>query len=278
MIIKFQDNKLITTGFNISEEQYFEVTCANENEDNHEFVYECSACNMSFPDVEEHLKQHHAVEEEIIEVNETEAEILDDDEEYEGTLFVIKNSDGKFECRENSCGRTFKSVKPFLTHVKSHKTLPEESVRKLKEQIKQLEESPKTFEEDVDEVGTRNYRCKICSTVFNSRKRMLLHYPIHTNVAAAHKKRSHVESADDPINCKLCNRSLSNNYEMEMHMKAHAENNAAQGSRSKQVNLQPRKKKKGEPVYPCQYCQKEFKRPHEKVKHERIHTGEKPYR
>lgn len=29
--------------------------------------------------------------------------------------------------------------------------------------------------------------------------------------------------------------------------------------------------------YLFQYCQKEFKRPHEKVKHERIHTGEKPY-
>lgn len=25
--------------------------------------------------------------------------------------------------------------------------------------------------------------------------------------------------------------------------------------------------------YPCQYCGKEFGRPHEKVKHERIHTG-----
>lgn len=29
--------------------------------------------------------------------------------------------------------------------------------------------------------------------------------------------------------------------------------------------------------YPCNYCGKLFMRPHEKVKHERIHTGEKPY-
>jgi uncharacterized Zn-finger protein len=27
----------------------------------------------------------------------------------------------------------------------------------------------------------------------------------------------------------------------------------------------------------CQYCDKLFNRPHEKVKHERVHTNEKPY-
>lgn len=29
--------------------------------------------------------------------------------------------------------------------------------------------------------------------------------------------------------------------------------------------------------YQCQHCGRRFTRPHEKVKHERIHTGEKPH-
>lgn len=206
---------------------------------------------------------------------------LDDDkveevDEFDGVAFVIKNSDGKFECKD--CFRTFQSVKRFITHVKTHNSVQdEEDIHKLEEYIKQLEERENVFEEIEDESGQKSYCCKVCMTVFSTRKKMLLHYPIHTNVAAAHKKRVYIETTEDLLHCKLCNRSLNNAYELEMHLSAHEEN-SAHGSNFKPAPVESQKKrKKGEYSYPCQYCQKEFKRPHEKVKHERIHTNEKPY-
>lgn len=234
---------------------------------------------MSFPNVDEHLKEYHnddqtqvtndVVQEiHVVEVlNEYDEENeLDESEESEGMAFVVKNADGKFECKE--CFRLFISVKRFIAHIKTHGAVADKSIQKLQEYMREADESEDIFEEFEGDSGESTFRCKVCNTVFDSRKKMLLHYPIHKNVAAAHKKRNFVDTSEETFNCKLCNRSLNNAHEMKMHLSAHAEN-SAHGSKTKPDPPEKQRKKKGESFYPCQYCQKEFKRPHEKVKHER---------
>lgn len=238
---------------------------------------------MSFLNVAEHMGKYHDGQKthlakdqdqeiHVVEVtNEYDEEnILEEFEESEGMAFVVKNEDGKFECKE--CFRLFISVKRFLSHIKSHGLITDKSLQKLQEIMLKLDESEDFFDEIETDTGEPSFCCKVCKTVFNSRKKMLLHYPIHKNVAAAHKKGNFANKSEETFNCKLCNRSLNNAHEMKMHLSAHAENSAhaesaALGSKSEPAVKQ--RKKKGESSYPCQYCQKEFKRPHEKVKHER---------
>lgn len=191
-------------------------------------------------------------------------ECLENIVEVEGMAFVIKNADGKFECTE--CMRQYKSLRRFLDHAKTHGSVTSDSVQKLENLLKEVEDSEEIYDQKPlnDGSGKCIYCCKVCNTIFDSRKKMLLHYSIHENVARAQKKRQGM--AEDFLNCKLCNKSLRDEGEMTMHMKAHAENQA-QGSGAQADAKKAKSESKG--AYPCQYCQKLFKRPHEKVKHER---------
>lgn len=260
-------------------EELFEVTCIENSE-----LYQCSSCNLTFEDVDLHLKEFHSetkklpVDDENLPDDEENVEycmVADEEDpldsllDADGTAFVIKTRDGKFECKE--CFRTYKYLRRFLDHVKTHGNVTQENIQKLEEHIKQLEESEDFFEETKLAAGGSQFRCKVCNTIFNTRKKILLHYSIHQNVARAQKKHF-ASKEEESLHCKLCNRSLNNSYEMKMHLSAHAENNAHGLRQASSTVKKPQKKKAdgdGTSVYPCQYCQKEFKRPHEKVKHER---------
>lgn len=254
---------------------------ANEENENESTVYECTSCNISFSNVDEHLREYHDDKEIIVDATADdlggeEDEAGDQNEEVQGMAFVVNNTDGKFECQE--CYKTFKSIRRFIGHIKTHGSVAEESILKLEEQLYNGNEV--VYEETNNEAPqATKYRCKICNTVFDTRKKVLLHYPIHKNVAAAVKKGidSFGETSKDSLHCKLCNRSLRNADELKMHMNAHTENQAQGSKKAPPSSDGGMKRKKGASSYPCQYCQKEFKRPHEKVKHERVHTGEKPY-
>lgn len=64
-----------------------------------------------------------------------------------------------------------------------------------------------------------------------------------------------------------------------MHLRMHADHPTT-SKRLHQTKINPDQQASigadGKTKYPCQYCGKEFQRPYEKVKHERIHTGKKP--
>ena len=104
----------------------------------------------------------------------------------------------------------------------------------------------------------------------------------------------------DSVTCTVCNRKFDSADSLEMHAAVHLESGSLQ---QQQQQLQMQEELSG-PVggtspnsgqtkvetsatdiavldaqkpYQCQHCGRRFTRPHEKVKHERIHTGEKPH-
>ncbi|KAH8272881.1 hypothetical protein KR018_006661 [Drosophila ironensis] len=144
--------------------------------------------------------------------------------------------------------------------------------------------------------------CEICNTVFSSAKFLKFHMRIHEKRSnktiqdalpvGAHQQYSELDQfyceicnksfdenlltvhkqmhqrIDNEIMCGICNRQFENSVNYQMHLKIHEKpQKTAQAGR-------PSKEKAG---FPCQFCEKVFTRPYEKVKHERVHTGEKPY-
>ena len=97
----------------------------------------------------------------------------------------------------------------------------------------------------------------------------------------------------DSVTCTICNRKFDSADSLAMHAAVHMENNHSQSptqsgetvttstsaaptttsttTTAESTNIQIQK------PYQCQHCGRRFTRPHEKVKHERIHTGEKPH-
>lgn len=76
----------------------------------------------------------------------------------------------------------------------------------------------------------------------------------------------------EEFNCGICNREFKDASSYNIHMAIHADK-----SKGRQFPEARIDRFKGKAGYACQYCHKVFPRPHEKVKHERVHTGEKPY-
>lgn len=231
-------------------------------------IYQCSSCNFSFTDVNEHLQKYHDINDKIQHQNSDEdeemiLEELDVESDNEISLAPInKNKEGKYEC--NECEKSFKNYKRFVGHLKSHNSLMVEDFSELEQNVKvEFKHNEYIQLEGTD--GTI-FRCKHCNADFGTRKSLLLHLSIHKNVAEAQNKEKLFEKqqSTDIINCQICNKSFSNKLEFDLHVQAHDEN-----SPSTSKAYVPKKSaipQKG--VHPCQYCGKIFKRPHEKVKHE----------
>ncbi|XP_002062745.2 zinc finger protein 135 [Drosophila willistoni] len=152
--------------------------------------------------------------------------------------------------------------------------------------------------------------CHICNTIFGSSKALKFHMRMHGKVSTksiqdalpvgAHQqynqldqfyceicnksfdesllavhKQMHQESSLEQLMCRTCNRKFDNVNEYEMHLKMHEKQTDKPTSRP--VPSNGKKIRSDKPGYPCQYCERVFLRPYEKVKHERVHTGEKPY-
>lgn len=237
-------------------EEHLDIT----DDQNELDVYECSVCNLSFSNIELHLQEYHNQE-----LRSDELELKDEVEEV-GIALAVKTDDGRFECSDCN-GRIFKSFKRFITHIKAHRSVSEDDIKTLEDHFtkKNLKN------EDMCEKIGATFRCKVCNSEFDTRKRLLLHISIHRNVNDA-ENRSSLIQIQKLISCQLCNRTFNSQAEHEMHMNAY---HASHESHKIVKSLNRIKSSKG--MHPCQYCDKEFKRPHEKVKHERVHTNEKPF-
>lgn len=111
--------------------------------------------------------------------------------------------------------------------------------------------------------------------------------------------------AGETITCTVCNRKFDSEDSLLMHAAVHTELNGF-NTLNEQMLMPPTTQDIQDPSlmttsassslmvststanlesveghsqkpYQCQHCGRRFTRPHEKVKHERIHTGEKPH-
>ena len=85
----------------------------------------------------------------------------------------------------------------------------------------------------------------------------------------------------DSVTCTVCNRKFDSADSLAMHAAVHTELSQPH-SPTPPTTVTTDTATTAEPVenqkpYQCQHCGRRFTRPHEKVKHERIHTGEKPH-
>ncbi|XP_062556104.1 gastrula zinc finger protein XlCGF8.2DB [Armigeres subalbatus] len=128
------------------------------------------------------------------------------------------------------------------------------------------------FEEIVDteelsaEDESNEFNCNICSTKLRSSRSLKMHMRIHgVKIANTGTTRNETHFL-----CDICNRSFKSDEHLQLHLSAHG-TTATEDDTTSSVHST------NQIGYPCTYCGKRFKRPYEKVKHERIHTGEKPY-
>lgn len=146
-----------------------------------------------------------------------------------------------FEC--DVCNTVFATNKSLRLHVRMHDPV-----------------KPRTLEDATDydataasnaNANTEMFTCDVCNKTYDVQFREM-HILSHS---------------DEPkFNCTICNRKFKNEVNLSMHFKAHQE-----------AKVIPSRTEKTNTPYACGYCGRQFTRPHEKVKHERIHTGEKPH-
>lgn len=236
-------------------------------------LYECSLCDMQFHDIDDHFARFHP-DTPVEESAQYEEVALEDDgpvADQEALAFVVKNEDGRFDCE--NCNKTYKSIANYLNHVKTHGEIAKDSIKKLDAIVKQLKKKDEDTFDVISVANNLKFRCRVCKTIFPTQKQMRLHYAIHKNEELARDKAP--QDVAESFVCSQCNKSLKTASELEMHIAAHAETSHVSRERTEPKKLTV--KAGGKATHACQYCQKEFKRPYEKVKHERVHTGAKPY-
>ncbi|CAH0588992.1 unnamed protein product [Chrysodeixis includens] len=136
------------------------------------------------------------------------------------------------------CGTVFPTNKSLKLHKRMHDPIKSRPI-----------EAP-VENSDGSEVNEDKYHCLVCDKMIPE-----FYRTIHQN---SHK-------TSNVMNCSICNKKFNSLEYLEMHMNVH---NMDKVPISQQDESLP---------YTCLYCNRRFARPHEKVKHERIHTGEKPH-
>lgn len=182
--------------------------------------------------------------------------------------------------RCHSCDQTFATPKALQLHAKVHEGEPDPS--------------QKTFV------------CETCGTEFCSHKSLRLHSRMHAPVRARHVdapegtpnatftcpecgktlaesyKEAHMAlHSGDSVTCTVCNRKFDSADSLAMHAAVHTElsqpHSPTPPSTETTASANSTEPTENQKPYQCQHCGRRFTRPHEKVKHERIHTGEKPH-
>ncbi|XP_053685907.1 zinc finger protein 595-like [Sabethes cyaneus] len=216
-----------------------------------EGLHNAQANDLDSANVAESIVISYECPEESLIVNEN--EII----EHEETVQAHEDSSTVYNC--DSCGMAFHSIEE---HIRQYHR-DEEVMIELEEQLPNDQDDfgiAELTDEDSSEESS-GFKCRVCKTELLSARSLKLHLKMHD------RRKSPAARVKLDNHCNLCNRSFSNREHLQLHILGHGEGfvqltgiNSSAGS-----------------GYPCNYCGKRFKRPHEKVKHERIHTGERPY-
>ncbi|KAG7312169.1 hypothetical protein JYU34_001630 [Plutella xylostella] len=196
----------------------------------------------------------------------------------------------KYSCAH--CPVSYENAKSLCAHMKVHKAAKNAAIKAQFKNANLKGAAP------VSVVVTGPFKCHVCSTVFPTNKSLKLHKRMHDPIKArpidppvddnpdptdenngkyfcpvclkwipTGYRAAHAESHSDAdnFNCDICNKRFRSSAYRDMHMNVHS------------VEKTEVKKSDKSLPYTCLYCSRQFARPHEKVKHERIHTGEKPH-
>ncbi|KAH8347895.1 hypothetical protein KR084_002199, partial [Drosophila pseudotakahashii] len=160
-----------------------------------------------------------------------------------------KDSSSVISC--GICNTVFSSDKFLKFHMRIHESRASKSIQ---------EALPVGAHQQYSELD--QFYCEICNKSFDE------------NLLTVHKQM-HQQSTNTNANmCSICNRKFEDDVTYQMHQKIHEK--PRETDTSSRLSQRPGGDKE-KPGFPCQYCERVFTRPFEKVKHERVHTGEKPY-
>ncbi|XP_034477477.1 zinc finger protein 260 isoform X2 [Drosophila innubila] len=148
------------------------------------------------------------------------------------------------------CKTKFSSAKCLKFHMRIHNKRSPKSIQ---------DALPVGAHQQYSELD--QFYCEICNKSFEQ------------NLLTVHKQ---MHQSQNQFSCGICNRKFDTVTNYEMHLKIH-DRQQVNNSSNNSSNSNKTAGGKDKPGFACQYCERVFQRPYEKVKHERIHTGEKPY-
>ncbi|XP_041981755.1 zinc finger protein 271-like isoform X2 [Aricia agestis] len=291
-----------------------EFVALNSEAEAKEEIYSCNTCGVSFTSVSDHIQNYHTDQVVVVESNDEapndngmseisldmESSSQNDQSEDRQTSRRMITETGdiveepldkeqpqpEYPCSQ--CSVVYKNAKSLSAHMKKHKvkipTMPTFS------------EKTKVTTEFSDRLSD-NLECEICSTTFTTTKSFKLHKRMHDPIKSRPIEAPFVtqygttpsdekylcvvcdkmipldyrtihensHKVDNTYICDVCNKQFESRDYLDMHMTVHNTEKVTIGSQDKSL------------PYKCLYCTRKFARPHEKVKHERIHTGEKPH-
>ena len=181
-------------------------------------------------------------------------------------IAFIKTDENKHKC--GKCEKEYKCFKRYINHIQTH---DDSDIANLNDYVVESNDESDLYKSYMDG-NTMKYVCCQCNTEFFNKKCLYLHIPMHTNLKDSHQKLNLDVHLDNDLKCDLCNKYFENELNLSLHLRAHEENNTT-SSLNRYGSMKVFKKYENKVIYPCRFCGKEFVRPHEKVKHERIHSG-----
>ena len=178
------------------------------------------------------------------ETNDTNKEVLDDDEYYELATSSIdtKSNTARLEC--HVCEKTFKYRIEHNKHMKKHDV----DISETNEMTKEGKEN--AIHKDLNEITEYSKRIHNCKTPYEC-KACKRRFKQSANL----KKHERIHIGEKPFECKTCKNAFSQSGDLRKHERIHT----------------------GEKPYECKTCNKTFSSSHAFKYHERIHTCEKPY-
>ena len=268
---------------------------------NKDHRFKCSICDKAFS------KNWHRIRHEKSHTDERPYRCSYCDKAFSRDSHRIRHENlhtGKITYQCRYCGQMFKHESLLYNHEKMHS--PDEAYECSYCDKKFAWKSVLVIHER-SHTGEKPFQCMICGKGFTTRAVMVGHEKAHQGEFAYHcsycparfiRKSNVVEherihTGEKPFKCAICEKSFRTQSGKIEHERTHEEfnNEEAQGNPyvSKMANIQPgmpgydlKQNKIGRgrrpKIHECEHCGKRWEKLSQKIRHERLHTGDRPYK